>query len=121
MENQFYEFWRLYAPAREYHNRYLACQRLWNGMDEEARRSILEELRKEPTERSSSNGRQKNPYFYLVDWQPHQPHWLTPTEVGYLESQHVAMAVCLNPLTQRYGAVTKAEAEKYGLQVHHFL
>ena len=33
MENSFYDFWRLYAPLPEFHNRYRACEKLWNNMD----------------------------------------------------------------------------------------
>lgn len=121
MEYRFIEFWRLYAPAREFHNRYLACRRLWDGMDKPARRLILEELRKEQTERSPLVVHEKNPYFYLTDWQQPQPQWLSPREVGYLMAQHVTLAVCFNPQTQRYGTVTQEEAQRYGLQVHHFM
>lgn len=121
MEYRFIEFWRLYAPVREYHNRYLACQRLWDTMDEQAHRLIMEELRKEQVEWSPPIVHEKNPYFYLIDWQPPQPQWLSPKEVGYLMAQHVTLAVCYNPQTRRYGTVTQVEAEKHGLQVHHLM
>ena len=90
-------------------------------MDEQAHRLIMEELRQEQAERSPPIVHEKNPYFYLIDWQPPQPQWLSPKEVGYLMAQHVALAVCYNPRTQRYGTVTQEEAEKYGLEVHHVM
>ena len=118
---RFIDFWRLYAPLKEYHNRYLACQRLWDAMDEQAHRLIMEELHKEQAERSPPVVHEKNPYFYLIDWQPPQPQWLTPKQVGYLLAQRVPLAVCLNPQTQRFGTVTQTEAKKHGLQVHHWM
>lgn len=121
MEYKFIDFWRLYAPVREFRNRYVACLRLWDAMDEQSHRLIMEELRKEQTERSPPVVHEKNPYFYLLDWEPAQPQWLSPKEVGYLMTQHVTLAVCYNAQTQRYGTVTKKDALQFGLKVHHWM
>jgi len=120
MGNKFIDFWHLYAPMREFKNRYRCCEKVWNAMDEPKRRLIMRELAKERAERSPPV-RKKNPYFYLTDWQPPQPQWLSPKEVGYLMSEHVPLAVCRNPATQRFGTVTRKEAEEYGLEVHHWM
>jgi hypothetical protein len=34
MNNRFIDFWHLYAPPKQYHNRYLACKKLWETMGE---------------------------------------------------------------------------------------
>ena len=116
MKPPFIEFWHSYVPQKQYHNRYLACQKLWESMDETACRKILDELQRDSAEHRQHD---KNPYFYLIDWEPAQPHWLTPKEVGYLLAQHVVLAVCRNPVTNTYGTVTQKEASEYQLEVHH--
>ena len=120
MDNHFLDFWHLYAPKKEYHNRFIASRKLWESMDRSICEQILEELRREAREQPGIV-HEKNPYFYLIDWQPPQPQWLSPKEVGYLLAQHVSLAVCLNPQTGRYGTVTHQEAMKHGLQVHHWM
>lgn len=121
MQDRFLDFWHLYAPKKEYHNRYLACKRLWENMDEAKRNQILQELERKRSADLTREVYEKNPYFYLIDWEPPQPHWLSPKEVGYLLAQHVALAVCRNPQTNSYGTVTKEEAEKCRLEVHHYM
>ena len=121
MKEPFIHFWHLYAPLKQYHNRFLACQRLWDSMDEHACNCIIKELEKKQTSESIPSVNEKNPYFYLIDWQPPQPHWLSPKEVGYLLTQHVPLAVCRNPQTNYFGTVTKSEAEQHKLEVHHFM
>lgn len=120
MENQFIDFWHLYAPAEQYRNRYLACQRLWDAMEETDRALILKDLAAKQ-EASQPVKNEKNPYFYLIDWQPPQPQWLSPKEVGFLLAQHVPLAVCRNVQANCFGTVTKAEAEMHGLEVHHYM
>jgi len=113
-------FWRTYAPLPQYHNRFLVCRQLWDSMDEADCNTILNELNRqhirEPTALNA-----KNPYFYLIDWQPAGLHWLAPKEVGRLLAEHVPLAVCLNPRTHTFGTTTRSEAEAYGLQVHHYM
>ena len=121
MNNRFIEFWHLYAPEKQYHNRYLACKKLWESMDDKACECILRELAQKRQSESVPSTNKKNPYFYLIDWQPPQPHWLTPKEVGHLLAEHVPLAVCRNKETQRFGTVTREEAESHGLEVHHFM
>ena len=120
MKRPFIDFWHLYAPAKQYHNRFLACRKLWDTMEESSCDSIIREL-----EHQRANGQmpthEKNPYFYLIDWQPPQPHWLSPKEVGYLLAQRVPLAVCRNPLNNSFGTITQAEAEQHGLEVHHLM
>ena len=120
MEYKFIDFWHMYAPKREYKNRYQCCEKVWNAMERQKRRLIMVGLEKERAERSPPVHR-KNPYFYLLDWQPPRPHWLTPAETGHLLAQHIPIAVCRNPETQLYGTVTKDEAELYALEVHHYM
>ena len=120
MENQFIVFWRLYAPMAEYCNRYIACQRLWDGMEEKNRLLILQELtRQKETEPPTVH--EKNPYFYLIDWQPPQAQWLTPKEVAHMLAERIPLAVCYNPQTNAFGTVTKADAEWHQLTVHHYM
>ena len=121
MTHPFINFWRLYAPQKQFHNRYLACKRLWETMDDKACESILKELEQKRAAQPVPTVNEKNPYFFLIDWQPAQPHWLTPAETGYLMAQHVPLAVCRNPETNRFGVLTKTEAETSGLEVHHFM
>ena len=121
MNTQFLDFWRLYAPLKEFSNRYLACKRLWESMDDASCEGILKELEYQRQTESVPQKHEKNPYFYLIDWQPPQPHWLSPKEIGHLLAQHVALAVCCNPQTNCFGTVTKAEAELYQLKVHHYM
>lgn len=116
MKPPFIEFWHTYVPQKQYHNRYLACQKLWENMDETACRKILDELKKDS---ETPHPHEKNPYFFLIDWTPSQPQWLTPKEVGYLLAQHVVLAVCRNPETNTFGTVTLKEAKEHQLEVHH--
>ena len=120
MENQFIDFWHLYAPAEQYHNRYLACQRLWEAMEETDRALILKELAAKQ-EASQPVKNEKNPYFYLIDWEPPQAKWLSPKETARLLAQRIPLAVCYNPQTNSFGTVTKADAELHGLNVHHYM
>jgi len=116
----FIDFWRRYAPVKEFANRYRACERLWLAMDEKQRTMIMRELAEAQADRSPPT-HTKNPYFYLVDWEPPQPQWLTPAQTGHLLAQGIALAVCRNPKTQLFGTVTREEAERHGLEVHHYM
>lgn len=120
MKHDFIEFWRLYAPLTEFKNRYYACEKLWNQMDERRQLLILRGLVQE-NKHSCSIIRKKNPYFFLVDWKGPTPHWLSPAETDRLLHQEIPLAVCRNPETMRYGVVTKEEADMYILEVHHYM
>ena len=120
MKHDFIEFWRLYAPLTEFKNRYYACEKLWNQMDERRQLLIVRGLVQE-NKHSCSIIRKKNPYFFLVDWKGPTPHWLSPAETDRLLHQEVPLAVCRNPETMRYGVVTKEEADTYLLEVHHYM
>ena len=98
MENQFIDFWHLYAPAEQYHNRYLACQRLWDAMEETDRALILKELAAKQ-EASQQVKNEKNPYFYLIDWEPSQAKWLSPKEVGTCLRRKYRFWCIFNPPT----------------------
>ena len=87
MTHLFYDFWRMYEPLPEYRNRYQACEKLWNDMDELHRHRILYQLQ---TEQSSSG-------------------------------EHIPLAVALDSKTQTYKICTRADAEAYGLTIHHFM
>ena len=117
---EFIVFWRLYAPLKKYANRYRACERLWESKDQRSQEWIIRELEKAQAA-PTPDVRLKNPYFYLIDWEPPQPQWLSPKEVGFLLAQHVPLAVCRNVKADCYGTVTKAEAEEHGLEVHHYM
>lgn len=119
METTFINFWHLYAPRKEFANRYRACERLWLAMDEKRRAQIMRELENEQTQRAPPHT--KNPYFYLIDWEPPKPQWLTPQQTGHLLAQGIALAVCRNPDTNRFGTLTKAEADAHQLEVHHYM
>ena len=120
METPFIDFWHLYAPQAQYHNRFLACRRLWTDMDETHRSLIMKELaEKQKTDHPAPNG--KNPYFFLIDWQPPQPEWLSPRQVGCLLAQHIPLAVCFNPKTNAFATVTRQDADMHGLTVHHYM
>ena len=120
MDYPFIDFWHLYAPDKQFFNRYRACERLWAAKSERDRYLILRELQNEQSERSPPV-HTKNPYFYLIDWQPPQPHWLSPAETGHLLAQQVPLAVCRNPQTKLFGTVTKSEADIFALEVHHYM
>ena len=90
-------------------------------MDEAKCEQILKELEHNRRAESAPTVHEKNPYFYLIDWEPAQPKWLSPKEVGCLLAQHVALAVCRNPQTNCFGTVTREEAEVFGLEVHHWM
>ena len=90
-------------------------------MDEASCEGILKELEHQRKTESVPSVHEKNPYFYLIDWRPPQPHWLSPNEVGHLLAQHVPLAVCRNMRTNCFGTVTKTEAEAHGLEVHHYM
>jgi len=120
MEYKFINFWHLYAPRKEFKNRYQCSERVWNAMDDRKRKLIMLQLEKDHAA-CPPVLHKKNPYFFLTDWEPPQPHWLSPAETGYLLAQHVPLAVCLNPKIQRFGTVTKEEAETYALEIHHWM
>ena len=89
MEYKFIDFWHLYAPQKEFKNRYQCCERVWNVLDERKQRLIMLQLEKEQTA-DPPVLHKKNPYFFLTE-------------------------------TQRFGTVTKEDAETYGLEVHHWM
>lgn len=120
MEPSFINFWHLYAPPKKFANRFRACERLWLAMDEKRRMQILRELENELTERSPPS-HSKNPYFYLTDWEPPQPQWLSPAQTGHLLAKGISLAVCRNPKTGFFGTVTKEDADRHGLEVHHYM
>ena len=120
MENQFMDFWHLYAPQAQYHNRFLACRRLWETKSKQERALIMNELAQKQTANPLSYN-EKNPYFFLIDWQPPQSDWLAPKQVAHLLAQKIPLAVCFNPRTNSFGTVTKADAERHGLDVHHYM
>ncbi len=120
MEYKFIDFWHLYAPQKEFRNRYQCCERVWKALDERKKRLIMLQLEKEHGV-SPPVLHKKNPYFFLTDWEPPQPHWLTPAETGYLLAQRVPLAVCRNPQNNTFGTITKNEAEQHGLEVHHWM
>lgn len=120
MKPDFLTFWRTYAPQKQFHNRFLVCRKLWDSMDEKDCAAILRELEQQHI-REPTTAREKNPYFYLIDWQPASLHWLSPKEVGRLLAEHVPLAVCFNPHTNSFGTTTRTDAEAYGLQVHHYM
>lgn len=90
-------------------------------MDEKDCNLILQELERKREKEQTPTENEKNPYFYLIDWQAPQPHWLSPKEVGFLLAQHLPLAVCRNVQTNSFGTVTKAEADQLGLEVHHYM
>ena len=120
MEYKFIDFWQLYAPQKEFKNRYRCCEKVWLAMDERKRKLIMLQLENDHAAHPPIRHK-KNPYFYLCNWQAPQPHWLTPAEVGHLMAQHIPLAVCRNPKTQRFGTIMKEEAETYAMEVHHFM
>lgn len=121
MDTPFINFWQLYAPQYEFKNRYQACERVWKALEERNRRLIMHQLESEQAQRSPPPVHTKNPYFFLIDWHPPKPHWLTPAEVGQQLAQHLPLAVCRNPETGLFGTVTRAEAELYELEIHHYM
>ena len=120
MENSFYDFWRLYVPQPEYRNRYRACEKVWNDMDDLRRRRIIYQLQREQTPDGERKVHTANPYFYLIRADP-QPNWLTPAQVANALAQHTPLAVALDTATHTYKTCTRTEAEAFGLNVHHYM
>ena len=120
MEHLFYDFWRLYAPQPEYRNRYRACEKLWNDMEDSRRRRILYHLQTEQSPSGEPKPHTANPYFYLIRADP-QPDWLTPVQVGNALAEHVPLAVALDPTTKTYKTCTRIDADAYGLTIHHIM
>ena len=120
MENSFYDFWRLYVPQPEYRNRYRACEKLWNDMDPLRRRRIIYQLKTEQTPDGERKVHAANPYFYLIRADP-QPQWLTPAQVANALARHNPLAVALDNTTKTYKICTRAEADAYGLTIHHLM
>ena len=116
----FYHFWTLYAPLPEFRNRYKACERLWDSMNPRTKTLIVDEL-EQHAERSPPEQHGKNPYFFLLDWQPPKPQWLTPNETARLLAQHIPLAVALDTQTNSYKVCTKEQAQKLALMVHHYM
>jgi len=108
MNTDFIRFWRLYAPSRDYCNRYRACEQLWNAMDQHTRALILRQLEKEQAERSPPEHR-KNPYFFLTDWQPPQP----TNYNGRTLRKDVRYVIAL--WNGKYGTYTEEEAALYNM------
>ena len=120
MKADFMDYWRLYAPQRQYSNRFLACRRLWEAMDCDTCNAIVRELEQRHI-REPTAVHEKNPYFYLTDWQPPQPEWLTPAQTSRLMAERVPLAVAYDPHSQTYRTCTRSEADSYGLKVHHYM
>ncbi|MBR4563633.1 MAG: hypothetical protein IKO26_04195 [Paludibacteraceae bacterium] len=120
MESPFYDFWRQYAPQPEYRNRYRACEKVWNAMEEPLRQRILYKLRTEQTPSGAETVHSSNPYFYLIRADP-QPEWLSPGMVAKALAAHTPLAVALDSTTQTYKICTRQDADAYGLTVHHYM
>ena len=69
------KFWNLFSPAAEYANRQHACEQRWNQMTDFAHRCIFREF--EIYGREEVVKRQPNPLFYLMNWRPPRPRFLT--------------------------------------------
>jgi hypothetical protein len=89
-------------------------------MDDLRRRRILYHLRTEQSPSGDAKQHTANPYFYLIRADP-QPQWLTPAQTGYALAQRTPLAVALDTTTQTYKTCTRADAEAYGLIIHHFM
>ena len=59
--------------------------------------------------------------WQITDFAALKPQWLTPAETGHLLAEHIPLAVCRNPETQRFGTVSREEADLFALEVHHYM
>ena len=109
MKEQFLAFWHLYAPLPEYHNRYLACERLWSTRDEHTRSLILHQLEQERQRLGETVTHRKNPYFFLIDWQPQPP-------VNYNGKALPGEPVATAYWNGKWGTYTLAEIRLYGMK-----
>ena len=118
----FNKFWDSFSPSGEYNRRKKACKELWQKMPKD-----WQELAKV---RASDHPTQPNPLFWLRDEEylrvgsknqeaPAQPYWLTGEEQDECLKAGIILVVCQIPQTNRYGTVTKEDAEKFGLTIHH--
>lgn len=120
MEHSFYDFWRLFAPQPEYRNRYRACEKLWNDMDELRRKRIIYHLQSVQKRQVPAGPHTANPYFYLIRADP-QPQWLTPLQVANALAKRIPLAVALDNTTHTYKTCTQEEARIFNLYVHHYM
>ncbi len=81
-------------------------------------------------QRAKEHPPDRDPYWYLKDEDflrvgskkqeaPAAPHWLTPQEQHECLQDGISLVVCQIPHTDRFGTVTKEDAEKFGLTIHH--
>ncbi len=79
-------------------------------------------------QRAKDHPPDRDPYWYLKDEDflrvgygkkeaPAQPHWLTGEEQDECLKAGIILVVCRIPQTNRYGTVTKEDAEKFGLTI----
>ena len=119
----FLEFFKIFSPNGEYKSYEISCKKIWEKMPEDWRKLAIE--------RGSSVSVDRNPLFYLRDEDflkvgtadaktakgEIAPHWLSGEEQDDCLRAGIALVVCKNEKTDRYGVVTKEEAEKFGLTI----
>ena len=115
-------FWEKFNPSGEFNRRKNACKKIWA--------TLPEDWRKLATDRAGAHSSERNPLFYLRDEdflkvgsagsakeEKAAPTWLTGEQQDEYLRGGTAVVVCRNPQTGRFGAVTKEDAERFGLTI----
>ena len=115
-------FWEKFNPSGEFNRRKNACKKIWE--------TLPEDWRKLATDRAGAHSSERNPLFYLRDEdflkvgcagsakeEKAAPTWLTGEQQDECLRDGIAVVVCRNPQTGRFGAVTKEDAERFSLTI----
>ena len=116
----FESFWALYDSDKKWSRSKHRTRQLFEQLPEDWQRLAIEKAKDPPPDR--------DPYWYLKDEDflrvgygkkeaPAQPHWLTGEEQDECLKSGIILVVCRIPQTNRYGTVTKEDAEKFGLTI----
>lgn len=124
--DEFDVFWNAYNPEREHRKLKSACRKVWEKLPPDWKKLAIET--------ASTHAPDRSPYWFLADedFLPRvgtrkldkeavvrKPHWLTPEEVESAWRSGIELVVCKNKETDRFGTVTKHDAEEFNLVIHH--
>ena len=119
--SSFEEFWSLYDTENQWSRSKNRTRQYFETMPLDWQQLAIEKAKTAPAAR--------DPYWFLKDedfrrvvsakkGEPAAPKWLTGEEQDQYMSEGRTLVVCQNPETNRFGAVTKEDADKFGLTIH---